>query len=153
MKKINVCGLEAALVVPAVAGGAPLSGPASAEGPPWGVIWSDEDAARAGIGGAEGPSLSGEWSRVDACAGLAWDVEFLVGDVSNFMLQRTLGTHREYADDPLMAGVLEMVRERVKWSFYAAKGLEKALPVLCRDVQYEDKAGELVLETLRQALK
>ena len=56
MKKINVCGLEAALVVPAVASGAPLSGPASAEGPPCGVIWSDEDAARAGIGGRKAPA-------------------------------------------------------------------------------------------------
>lgn len=153
MKKANVCGLAAALAVLAVASAAPLSGPARAEGPPYGVIYSDEDAARAGIGKAEGPSLSDEWSRVDACAWLAWDVEFLVGDVSNFMLQRSLGMHQKYADDPLMAGVLEMVRERVTWSFYAAKGIEKALPVLCGDVQYEDRAGELVSETLRQALE
>lgn len=53
MKKANVCGLAAALAVLAVASAAPLSGPARAEGPPYGVIYSDEDAARAGIGKAE----------------------------------------------------------------------------------------------------
>ena len=114
---------------------------------------SDEGAALAGVGGAEGPDLGGEWSRLDACAWLAWDVEFLMEDVNAFLLRHRDGVHEEMEEaGPMGAQVVEMARSRVKWSFYAAKGLEKSLAVLCSDVRYEGKAGELVLETFRQAV-
>lgn len=109
-----------------------------------------------GVGGGrgvKGPDLGGEWSRLDACAWLAWDVEFLMADVNAFLLRRRDGVHEEMEEaGPMGAQVVEMARRRVKWSFYAAKGLEKSLAVLCSDVRYEGKAGELVLETFRRAV-
>ena len=147
----------------AVAGAATLGagGTASAEREPLftlggvpmgvGVTLSDEDADRLGIGDAEAeaPGLGGEWSEVDACAWLTWQVQFLVGDVDAFALQQAL--RREELRGPAGEVMRGMQRERVRWSFYAAKGIEKAVPVLCAGVPYEQKAAGMVMETLRQA--
>lgn len=77
--------------------------------------------------------MGGEWSRLDACAWLAWDVDFPMGDVNAFLLHRRSGVHEEIEEaGPVGAQIVEMARSRTKWSFYAAKGIEKNRRALLR---------------------
>lgn len=161
MKKLKH-GLAGAALIVASAVDLSAGGGARAERDPLFTLWgtpmgtgvtlSDETAVRLGFGDAEeeGPGLGGEWSEVDACAWLTWQVEFLMGDVNAFALHQNLRGEEE--EGPASQAMTRMARERVKWSFYAAKGIEKAVPVLCEDVQYEEKAGRMVMETMTRAM-